>query len=203
MLKWLIPVVAVAPCQCFKPAGVQITSPDLISRFAPFHSCTQPVPERTISNCPAGWVCQAERAPGSNVTCPADSCVCAGSANCGSTRTEPVNVASAPLAEGREPLGKIFMPSASAGPASIASVAAAVAKSLAGLQSHSLMMHLHFPYCSSRHMLHPVHGRAVQLSWTAMWLMAVAVEAPCQCFSPGSNHTTSRSDFLNRAGIAL
>jgi hypothetical protein len=29
------------------------------------------------------------------------------------------------------------------------------------------------------------------LSWTAMWLMAVVGLAPCQCFSPGGNQTTS------------
>src|ERR1051326_252730 len=28
-------------------------------------------------------------------------------------------------------------------------------------------------------------------SWTAMWVMAVVGVAPCQCFSPGENHTTS------------
>ena len=28
-------------------------------------------------------------------------------------------------------------------------------------------------------------------SWMAMWVMAVVGEAPCQCFSPGANQTTS------------
>ncbi len=29
------------------------------------------------------------------------------------------------------------------------------------------------------------------LSWMAMWLMAVSGVAPCQCFSPAGNQTTS------------
>src|SRR5262245_21296654 len=28
-------------------------------------------------------------------------------------------------------------------------------------------------------------------SWTAMWVIAVVAVAPCQCFSPGANQTTS------------
>ena len=62
---WLILLVAVPPCQCFTPGGVQMTSPGLISRFSPPSSWTHPVPEVTIRIWPAGWVCQAERAPGS------------------------------------------------------------------------------------------------------------------------------------------
>ena len=39
---------------------------DLLYRAAP--CCTQPVPAVTMSVCPRGCVCQAVRAPGSNVT---------------------------------------------------------------------------------------------------------------------------------------
>ena len=39
--------------------------------------------------------------------------------------------------------------------------------------------------------LHPVDDFAVELSWIAMCVIAVVCVAPCQCFSPGSNHTTS------------
>jgi hypothetical protein len=39
--------------------------------------------------------------------------------------------------------------------------------------------------------LHPVHGDPFSFSWSAMWLMAVVGAAPCQCFSPGGNQTTS------------
>ena len=37
-----------------------------------------------------------------------------------------------------------------------------------------------------------------------MWVMAVVGAAPCQCFSPGGNQTTSPGpDFLDRAALAL
>src|SRR4051795_5973991 len=117
MAMWLIPLVAVAPCQCSTPGGVQITSPGLISRFVPFLSCTQPVPEVTMSVWPAGWLCQEERAPGSNVTCPPDVRDGSVAANRGSTLTDPVKVASGPFADGRDPLGQICMLSARAGAA--------------------------------------------------------------------------------------
>src|SRR5512132_2721221 len=106
---WLIPLVAVAPCQCFTPGGVQITSPGLTSRFSPFHSCTQPTPDVLIRLWPAGCVCLAERAPGSKVTWPAVTCVCAVAPKRGVTMTEPVKFSAAPLAEGREPFGVISM----------------------------------------------------------------------------------------------
>src|SRR5437879_250600 len=61
-------VVGVAPCQCFSFAGHQTTSPGRISIFGPPSLCTHPHPYVTIRVCPSGWVCHAERAPGSNVT---------------------------------------------------------------------------------------------------------------------------------------
>ena len=36
-----------------------------------------------------------------------------------------------------------------------------------------------------------VTGEPLSFSWTAMCVMAVVGVAPCQCFSPGGNHTTS------------
>ena len=37
-----------------------------------------------------------------------------------------------------------------------------------------------------------------------MCVIAVVGEAPCQCFSPGSNHTTSPgADFLDWSTVAL
>src|SRR3712207_1600269 len=104
---WLIKLVAVAPCQCFTPGGVQITSPGLISRFSPPSSCTQPVPDVTIRIWPAGCVCHAERAPGSNVTNPPVDCMLFFAPNSGSTMTEPVKYSAGPLDEGREPFGEI------------------------------------------------------------------------------------------------
>ena len=41
------------------------------------------------------------------------------------------------------------------------------------------------------HVLQPIHHLAVQSSWMAMCVIAVVGEAPCQCFSPGGNMTTS------------
>jgi hypothetical protein len=41
-------------------------------------------------------------------------------------------------------------------------------------------------------------------SWMAMWVMAVVGVAPCQCFSPGENQTTSPGpDLLDRSAFAL
>ena len=61
----VIPVVAVAPCQCFSPGGIQTTSPVLMSSLGPPSVCTQPKPAVTIRVWPKGRVCQAVRAPGS------------------------------------------------------------------------------------------------------------------------------------------
>ena len=61
-------VAGAAPCQCFSPGGNQITSPGRISSIGPPQRCTRPQPAVTIKVCPSGWVCQAVRAPGSNVT---------------------------------------------------------------------------------------------------------------------------------------
>src|SRR5581483_11405278 len=109
MAMWLMRLVAVAPCQCFTAGGIQTTSPGLISRRSPCHSCTQPTPEVTISVWPAGWVCQAVRAQGSNVTRPPVAWVCSVASKRGSITTEPVKLGVAPLAEGRELFGVTSM----------------------------------------------------------------------------------------------
>src|SRR5438874_2583829 len=61
-------VVGAAPCQCFSPGGIQITSPGRISSMGPPQRCARPQPAVTISVWPSGCVCHAVRAPGSNVT---------------------------------------------------------------------------------------------------------------------------------------
>src|SRR5215210_7641920 len=97
-------VVVVAPCQCFSPGGHTTTSPARISRLRPPEHCTQPQPVVTISLCPSGCVCQAERAPGSKVTSTLETRDGSVAGNRGSMRTLPVNQSSGPLAEGCEPL---------------------------------------------------------------------------------------------------
>ena len=68
MAMWVIAVVGAAPCQCFSPGANQTTSPGRISSIGPPSRCTRPQPAVTIRVWPSGWVCQAVRAPGSNVT---------------------------------------------------------------------------------------------------------------------------------------
>src|SRR5262245_42980576 len=104
MARCVIAFLSVAPCQCLTPGGVQITSPGLISCFGPPSCWIQPVPAVTISSCPAGWVCHAERAPNSNVTEPTEVRQGALGWNSGSTRTAPLKYCSAPFVEGCEPL---------------------------------------------------------------------------------------------------
>jgi hypothetical protein len=68
MAMCVMAVVGVAPCQCLSFGGHQTTSPGRISTFGPPSLCTHPHPEVTIRVCPSGCLCQAVRAPGSNVT---------------------------------------------------------------------------------------------------------------------------------------
>ena len=117
MAMWLIEVVALAPCQCFTPGGVQITSPGLISRFGLPSSCIHPIPDMTIRIWPPGCVCHAERAPGSNVTMLPFEDVCWFAPKNGFTIAVPVKFAAGPLAEGHDPFGEICMDSAQAGAA--------------------------------------------------------------------------------------
>ena len=51
---WLMPVVAVAPCQCFSPGSNQTTSPGRISSTEPPRRCTQPRPDVTMRVWPSG-----------------------------------------------------------------------------------------------------------------------------------------------------
>src|SRR6516162_1837314 len=101
---WLMPVVAVAPCQCFSPGRHMTTSPARISLLGPPQHCTQPQPAVTISLWPSGWACHAVRAPGSNVTNAAETREGSVAWNSGSIRTLPLKYSAGPLAEDCEPL---------------------------------------------------------------------------------------------------
>src|SRR5437867_10691921 len=83
-----------------------------------------PVPAVTMTVWPRGWVCQALRAPGSNVTRPPDAREGAFAGNRGSTRTEPVKFSAGPWRYGCEPLRVILIAcaesEAAAGPSEVA-----------------------------------------------------------------------------------
>src|ERR1700732_2795587 len=104
MAIWVMAVVDVAPCQCFSPDANQTTSPGRISSIGPLQRCAQPSPDVTINVWPNGCVCQAVRAPGSNVTLTPRTRAGSGASNSGSIRTAPVNQSAGPLFEGCEPL---------------------------------------------------------------------------------------------------
>src|SRR5947207_5656261 len=97
MAMCVIAVLSVAPCQCFLPGGQVITSPGRISTFGSPQHCVQPRPEVTIKVWPQGWVCQALRAPGSNVTVAPLNGAGPGDWNSGSMRTLPVKYSAGPL----------------------------------------------------------------------------------------------------------
>src|SRR5436853_3505577 len=103
MAMCVMAVVGVAPCQCFSPGGNQITSPGRMSSIGPPQRWTRPQPAVTIRVWPRGCVCQAVRAPGSNVTLAPETSAGSGAWKSGSTRTVPVNHSDGPLAEGCEP----------------------------------------------------------------------------------------------------
>src|SRR6201988_2209655 len=109
MAMCVMVVVGAAPCQCFSPGGNQTTSPGRISPTGPPQRCTRPQPAVTIRVWPSGWVCQAVRAPGSNVTLAPTTRAGSGASNRGSTRTAPVKFSAGPLPEGCEPFLLIFM----------------------------------------------------------------------------------------------
>src|ERR1700732_4666975 len=96
-------VVGVAPCQCFSLGANQTTSPGRISSTGPPQHCARPQPGVTINVCPSGCVCQAVRAPGSNVTLAPRTRAGSGASNSGSMRTVPVKYSAGPLADGCEP----------------------------------------------------------------------------------------------------
>src|SRR5450432_2367108 len=104
MAIWVIAVVGAAPCQCFSLGENQTTSPGRIPSIGPPSRCARPAPAVTISVWPNGWVCQAVRAPGSNVTLAPRTRAGSGASNSGSIRTVPVNQSVGPLLEGCEPL---------------------------------------------------------------------------------------------------
>src|SRR5437763_2052446 len=109
MAMCVMAVVAVAPCQCFSPRGNQITSPGRMPSIGPPQGCARPQPAVTIRVWPSGWVCQAVRAPGSNVTLAPRTRAGSGASNRGSIRTVPVKYSAGPLPEGCEPHGLISM----------------------------------------------------------------------------------------------
>src|SRR5437764_4459428 len=100
----VIAAVGDAPCQCFSPGANQTTSPGWISSIGPPSRCAQPRPDVTINVWPNGCVCQAVRAPGSNVTLAPATRAGSGAWNRGSIRTVPVNQSAGPLFDGCEPL---------------------------------------------------------------------------------------------------
>src|SRR5262249_13741783 len=57
MAMCVMPVAAVAPCQCFSPGGNQTTSPGRASSTGPPARCTQPQPAVMIRVWPSGCVC--------------------------------------------------------------------------------------------------------------------------------------------------
>src|SRR5437763_31689 len=104
MAIWVMAVVAVAPCQCFSPGGIQTTSPGRISSTGPSHRCTRPQPTVRIRIWPSGWVCHAVREPGSNVTLAPTARAGSFAWNRESMRTLPVKYSIGPLVEGCEPV---------------------------------------------------------------------------------------------------
>src|SRR6266487_50681 len=88
-----------APCQCFSPGANQTTSPGRISSIGPPQRCAQPRPDVTINVWPNGCVCQAVRAPGSNVTLAPRTRAGSGASNSGPIRTVPVNQSADPVVE--------------------------------------------------------------------------------------------------------
>lgn len=88
----------------YKASGEIMTSPGLISCFSPPSCCTQPVPDVTIRICPSGWICHAERAPGSNVTLAPEVRDGELAGKRASTLTLPVKFASGSLLDARAPL---------------------------------------------------------------------------------------------------
>src|SRR3954463_7924272 len=109
MAMCVIAVVGVAPCQCFSPGGNQTTSPGRISSTGPSSRWTHPQPNVTIKVWPSGCVCQAVRAPGSNVTLAPPTRAGLGAWNSGSMRTVPETQSAGPLPDGWEPLRLISM----------------------------------------------------------------------------------------------
>src|SRR6266581_8917746 len=82
--------------------------PPLWSENPPFRRvlqrCTHPQPDVTINVWPNGCVCQAVRAPGSNVTLAQRTRAGSGASKSGSMRTVPVNQSVGPLFDGCDPL---------------------------------------------------------------------------------------------------
>src|SRR5690606_15973353 len=95
----VIALCGAAPCQCLTPAGHTTTSPTRNCCTGLPHSWVNPTPEVTTNRCPAGWVCQAERAPGSKLTYAEETCTSLFAGNSGSTRTLPTKVSAGPATD--------------------------------------------------------------------------------------------------------
>src|SRR6266566_1786325 len=80
-----------------------------MSSIGPPQRWTRPQPAVTIKVWPSGWVYQAVRAPGSNVTLEPTTRAGSGVWNSGSMRTLPVKFSTGPLPEGCEPLLVMFI----------------------------------------------------------------------------------------------
>jgi hypothetical protein len=78
-----------------------ITRPDLLDR--PTLALREAAAGRYDPVCPSGCVCQAVRAPGSNVTLAPLTRAGSGALNSGSMRTVPVNHSAGPLPDGCVP----------------------------------------------------------------------------------------------------
>src|SRR6266403_4761221 len=77
--------------------------------MGPPQRCANPRPDVTIKVWPSGCVCQAVRAPGSNVTLAPRTRAGSGASNNGLIRTLPVNQSAGPSVETSKPLLLIFM----------------------------------------------------------------------------------------------
>src|SRR5689334_16743855 len=110
----VIAVVGVAPCQCFSAGANQTTSPGRISSMGPPQRWAQPYPAVTTRVWPSGCVCQAVRAPGSNVTLAQATRAGALAWFSGSMRTVPLNQSAGPFVDGCEPIFfisiRVFLP---------------------------------------------------------------------------------------------
>ncbi len=148
MAMWLKPVAAQAPCQCLTPGGIHTMSPGCIACGDCPHCWTQPAPEVTINVCPSGCVCQAVRAPGSNVTVPPPTRPGDAAWKRESTRTVPVKFCFGPILEGWALACVTFTSEAdwaeACGPISSSVIAMSVSDFIC------------VPRCSFR----PVHGRS-------------------------------------------
>ena len=102
-------LLAVAPCQCSSPGGIQTVSQAFMTFGRSFLSPTRPTPLTTCNVYPNGCVCHAVRAPGSNATFNARTLAGSGALTIGSCHTVPVNQSDDACLVGRDPAFMIFI----------------------------------------------------------------------------------------------